>query len=69
MKRRKYMAYTSCMERLVDESEEVGVYACSQGMFDAPEPTPNIIGGYIINEEDKEKGGDSDDEGHEDRIV
>lgn len=53
---RKYQSYSHCMEKLSDiESEEVGVYACSQGMFEAPNQNPNIIGGYILNEEDNKK--------------
>ena len=54
MKNKKRESYDSCVERLIDESEEIGVYASSQGMFGGGEPQnqPNIIGGYIINEED-----------------
>lgn len=56
MTRKKYQSYTPCMEKLSDiESEEVGVYACSQGMFNGPSENPNIIGGYILNEEDNKK--------------
>lgn len=53
---RTYQNYDICTERLSDiESEEVGVYACSQGLFNAPNQNPNIVGGYIINEEDNKK--------------
>lgn len=60
---RKYQSYSPCMEKLSDvESEEVGVYACSQGMFEAPNQNPNIIGGYILNEEDNKKEKEEVDE-------
>ena len=61
---RQKESFKSCMERLVDESEEVGVYACSQGMFDSNQPAqqPHIIGGYIINEEDNKSEEDDDNE-------
>lgn len=63
---RKKEDFDSCMERLIDESEEVGAYSCSQGMFDSNQPAqPHIIGGYILNEEDNK----SEDEDDEDRTL
>ena len=64
MKNKKRESYDSCVERLIDESEEIGVYASSQGMFGGGEPQnqPNIIGGYIINEEDNKNDKNIEDE-------